>query len=107
MGTKNFITYPNELDKVHWAAGKTMVYIADKIYRKMSYLSANMVIAINVRIAIGALKLLKEQWGMDCSDVFIELLKEDWKEELINGALYMRYKKYIERINKKSCDKNS
>lgn len=54
MKINQLITYPDELEKVHWAAGKTMVYIADKIYRKMSFLSANMVIAINVRIAIGA-----------------------------------------------------
>ena len=84
MKTKQLITYPDELYKVHWAAGRTMVYIADKVYRKMSFMSANMVIAINVRIAIGALKLLKEQWGMDCSDVFIKLLTGDWKEELKN-----------------------
>lgn len=82
MRTNQLITYPDELDKVHWAAGKTMVYIADKIYKKMSFLSANMVIAINVRIAIGALRLLKEQWGMDCSDVFVNVLKGEWKEEI-------------------------
>ena len=82
MRTDQLIIYPEELNKVHWAAEKTMVYIADKKYRKMSYLSANMVIAINVRIAIGALRLLKEQWGMDCSDVFVKVLKGEWKEEI-------------------------
>lgn len=82
MRTDPLITNPEELDKVHWAAGKTMVYIADKVYRKMSFLSANMVMAINVRIAIGALRLLKEQWGMDCSNVFIKVLKGEWEEEL-------------------------
>lgn len=82
MKINQLITYPDELEKVHWAAGKAMVYIAEKVYRKMSFLSANMVIAINVRIAIGALRLQKEQWGMDCSDVFIKVLKGEWTEEL-------------------------